>query len=153
MVTFYQRHKPVLNVAGLLLAIVVLGNFVIWLARHHSKTQDLANYLTAAAVAVTMVVVAFRWSARWPSGTALPRAFVALLLGAVLGAVISPFAAGQYPFHNGAGNFFNVIWLMAGSELVGAVLGVVFAIAVGKDYRTVALRNYEASKAGKPRRV
>src|SRR5258705_8242959 len=104
-----------------------------------------------AAVAVVLGVVVFRWISRELAGTALPRALVALAIGCAAAVLIGPFAGGDYPGSDGAGAFFNRVWIFMGAGMLGGLLGLTYAISIGKDYRTQALRRYEAAKNNKAR--
>jgi len=76
-----------------------------------------------AAVAVVMGVVVFRWISRERPAPRCPRARRAghRCAAAVL---IGPFAGGDYPGSDGAGEFFNRVWIFMGAGMLGGLLGL-----------------------------
>ncbi len=141
-----ERSKPVAIVAGLLFAIYTLGWFGNWLLRHHHHRQEAVGIAEIVVIGLIVAVAMFRWAARWPLIEAMPRLVIAIAIGCVASAVISPFAGGSYPFKGGAGDFFLKIWIFLGASLAGMLLGYIAVVAVGKDYRTGALRRVEAAR-------
>jgi predicted membrane protein len=141
-----ERSKPVAIVAGLLFAVYTLGWFANWLLRHHHHRQEAVGIAEIVLIGLIVAVAMFRWAGRWPLIEAMPRLVVAIAIGCVASAVISPFAGGSYPFKGGAGDFFLKIWIFLGASLVGMLLGYIAVVAVGKDYRTAALRRVEAAR-------
>lgn len=148
------RVKQVLTVAGVLFVIYTLSRFVVWLTRHSKHSvgwNEAAGYVAFGGIAVVMGVIVFRWIGRGLAGDVLPRALVALVLGCAAAVLIGPFAGGTYPGVDGAGAFFNRVWVILGAGILGGLLGLSYAISVGKDYRTQSLRRYEADRTQKAR--
>jgi hypothetical protein len=141
-----QRSKSVALVAGLLFAVYTLGWFVNWLERHHNNRQEAVGVAEIVLIALIVAGAMFRWAERWPLIETMPRLVVAVAIGCVASAVISPFAGGSYPFKGGAGDFFLKVWIFLGASLAGMLLGYIAVVAVGKDYRTGALRRLEAQR-------
>jgi hypothetical protein len=141
-----ERAKPVATVAGLLFVVYTLGWFGNWLLRHHHHRQEAVGIAEIVLIALVVAVVMFRWAARWPLIEVMPRLVVTIAIGCVASTLISPFAGGSYPFKGGAGEFFLKIWIFLGASLVGMLLGYIAVVAVGKDYRTGALRRVEAAR-------
>jgi hypothetical protein len=141
-----ERSKPVAMVAGLLFGVYTLGWFGNWLLRHHHHRQEAVGIAEIVLIGLIVAVAMFRWAARWPLIEAMPRLVVAIAIGCVASALLSPFAGGSYPFKGGAGDFFLKIWIFLGASIVGMLLGSIAVVAVGKDYRTGALRRVEAAR-------
>jgi cytochrome c oxidase subunit IV len=141
-----ERSKPVAIVAGALFGVYTLGWLVNWLARHHHNRQEAVGVAEIVLIGLIVAVAMFRWAERWPLIEAMPRLVVAIAIGCVASAVISPFAGGSYPFKGGAGDFFLKIWIFLGASLAGMLLGYIAVVAVGRDHRTGALRRLEAQR-------
>jgi hypothetical protein len=141
-----ERSKPVAMVGGLLFAVYTLGWFGNWLLRHHHHRQEAVGIAVIVLIGLIVAVTMFRWAARWPLIEAMPRLVVALAIGCVASALISPLAGGSYPFKGGAGDFFLKIWIFLGASLVGMLLGYIALVAIGKDYRAGALRRVESAR-------
>lgn len=141
-----ERSKPAAMVAGLLFAVYTLGWFANWLLRHHHHRQEAVGIAVIVLIGLIVAVAMFRWAARWPLVEAMPRLVVTIAIGCVASVLLSPFAGGSYPFKGGAGDFFLKIWIFLGVSIVGALLGYIALVAVGKDYRNGALRRVEAAR-------
>jgi len=148
-----DRIKPIAIYAAALFVVDTLGWFASWLARKHETVQNNIGIITLVLVAAVAGVGGYRWIVRYPMSRALNEIGAAIVAGCVASALISPFAGGSYPFHDGAGSFFLKIWLFLGASIGGVLLAALFAMAFGKDYRDQALKRYADVKAAKPRRA
>lgn len=147
-----ERYKPFV-VAGGLFLLAAAGRFVVWAAfRHNDSKQSVVGVIVEVIIGVTMAAAAYRWVCKFPMSRALGDLGLIWLVACLSTVLIAPLAGGTYPFVNGAGDFFNGIWLYAAIGGGGAVLGIIAAIAMGKDYRSEALKRYERAAAARPRR-
>lgn len=142
-----ERSKPIAMVAGLLFVVYTLGWFGNWLLRHHHDRQVALGIAEIVLIGLIVAVATFRWAARWPLIEAMPRLVVAIAIGCVASVLLAPFAGGSYPFKGGAGDFFLKIWIFLGVSIVGVLLGYIAVVALGKDYRTGALRRVEYARS------
>jgi hypothetical protein len=141
-----ERSKPVALVACLLFVVYTLGWFANRLFRHHHTRQEAVGIAEIVLIAGIVAVAMFRWAARRPLIETMPRLVVAIAVGCVASALISPFAGGSYPFKGGAGDFFLKIWIFLGASLIGMLFGYIAVVAVGKDYRAGSLRRLEQAR-------
>lgn len=149
-----DRYKPIAIVAGVLFLIDAVARFLVrifW--SHHESTQTVIGFIVLGLVAVVMAVAAYRWTVRWPSSRALPELGLVLLVACVASVVIGPLAGASYPFREGAGDFFHQVWIYLAIGGTGGVLGILAAMAVGRDHRAQALKRFARTQAAKPRRV
>lgn len=148
-----DRYKPIAVLAAALFVADTLGWFVSWLVRKSDTAQSNVGVVALVLIAAVAGVGGYRWIVRYPMNRALADIGLAIAAGCVASAVLSPFAGGSYPYHDGAGQFFLKIWLFLGAAIIGVLLAVLFAMAIGRDYRDQALKRYAETKAAKPRRV
>jgi hypothetical protein len=147
-----ERYKPFV-VAGGLFALAVVGRFVVWVAfRHDDSKQTVVGVIVEVIIALTMAIAAYLWVCRFPMSRALGDLGLIWVLACLSTVLIAPLAGGSSPFADGAGDFFNGIWLYAAVGGGGAVLGIIAAMAVGKDYRSQALKRYAQAAAARPHR-
>ena len=64
-----------------------------------------------------------------------------------------PFVSGGQPFANGSDGFFAQLALYAGFAVGGVLVGYWIAVALGRDYRSRALRAYTETRQARPRRI
>lgn len=147
-----ERFKPFV-VAGALFLVSVIGRFVVWAAFRHDKDQQATiGVIVMVVIGLTMAVSAYRWVRRFPMSRALGDLGLIWVVACLSTVLIAPLAGGSYPFHDGAGDFFQGIWLYAAVGAVGGVLGIITVIAVGQDHRAQALKRYAESAAARPHR-
>ncbi|HEY7174370.1 MAG TPA: hypothetical protein VH442_05585 [Micromonosporaceae bacterium] len=141
-----ERSKPIAVAAGLLFVVYTLGWFVNWLLRHHHSAQEIVGIVVIALIALVVAGTMFRWGARSPFGEAAPLLVLTVVIACALCVLVSPLAGGSYPFKAGAGDFFFKVWIFLGASLAGMLLGYIALVAVGRDYRTQALKQMERSR-------
>jgi hypothetical protein len=147
-------------VAAALFAVpIALGKMVGWASTHQSAPgfmyhhnhgiQTVSAYVGLGLVVVVVALVAYRWIVRTPMVQAGPHLVVTIGLGALIASFAYFAASRSYPFQDGAGQFFLRIWYFLGAAIVGVILGYLFAVAMGRDYRSRGLQAL-AAKARTP---
>lgn len=149
----WDRWRRIGLLAAGLFAITVVARLVsrFWAGDNESR-QDLLAWLAFGAVALLLAVVAFIWGRRFPMGRVILELGGAALVGCLLAVLVGPFLSGGAPFRGGAGNFFAGVWLYAAFAITGSALGLIALMALGLDYRSVALKRFEQMARAKPRR-
>jgi hypothetical protein len=149
-----DRWQPVGILAGVLFAINAVIRFIVWQLGQKSDTRQITLGLVGlGAVALIMAGAGWRWARRYPMNRVIPDLAVAISVACLLTVLVGPFAGGSAPFREGAGFFFGEVWQYLAAAGGGAVLGMLVLIAVGKDYRSQALKRYAETKLAKPRRT
>ncbi|MFC7548187.1 hypothetical protein [Plantactinospora sp. GCM10030261] len=149
-----RRWLPVGVLAGVLFAINVVARLIIRLGfEDDTEAADRVSLAMFAVIGLILAGVAFTWGrdrpvARWSADMA-----AAVLAAMLLTIFVGPFVSGVTPFSSGAGAFFAQIWLYAGFTAVGALVGYLVLVALGKDHRSESLRRYAQTRQAKPRRV
>jgi hypothetical protein len=114
--------------------------------------QVLLGLIGMIAVAVLLVAVTARWAVRHPLGRVVADLGLAVVVGSALSLVFGPFAAGSRPFVEGLGAFVGQVVMFLGIAAVGLLLGFLIVVALGKDWKSRGLRNYELNYQRRPRR-
>lgn len=150
----WQRWRQVVFLGAGLSAISLVARLAtrLWTGDDVGR-QELLGWLGYGAVALTLAVVAFRWARLRPMGRVALDLAGGALIGLLFSALVGPFISGGTPFDQGAGVFFGMIWLYAGVAIGASVLGLLLVTAIGKDYRSQALKRFAEAERGKPRRV
>ena len=149
-----DRWQPVGILAGVLFAINVVCRFIVWQLVPKSDSKQIALGLIALGlIAAIMVWAGYRWAVRYPSARLAGDLAAAVAVACALTVLVGPFAGGSVPFKEGAGFFFAEIWQYLAFAGGGTILGMLVAIALGRDYRSKALKRYTELKLAKPRRV
>jgi hypothetical protein len=149
-----QRWRAVGVVAGVLLLINSIGRFVAWRMAPHSDTKQFTIALIAlGGVVLAMIIAGSSWAIRHPVGRLLGDLGAALAAGAVLTFLIGPFFGGTAFWSVKLGTEWALAWryLLVGS--LAALFGLAIATMVGKDYRSVRLRQFVATRNAKPKRA
>lgn len=150
----WQRWRQILFLAGVLSAIALVARLVTrFYVGDDEGRQEVLGWVGYGAVALTLAVTAFVWARRRPMGQVALDLAGAALLGCLFSVLVGPFISGGNPFANGAGFFFDTIWLYAGIAIGAALLGLLAVTALGQDYRSKALKRFAESERGKPRRL
>ncbi len=149
-----DRWQPVGILAGVLFLVNVVCRFIVWQLTPKSDSKQIALGLIALGlVAVIMGWAGFRWSIRYPTSRVGADLAATIAVACALTVLVGPFAGGSVPFKEGAGFFFGEIWQYLGFAGGGTIVGMLIAIALGRDYRSKALKRYTQVTAAKPRRV
>ena len=164
LVIVVARREPGLRremaVASAVFAgVITLGRLVGWVTTHPSAPgflyhhnrgiQTVTGFVAVGLLVVAVAVFAYRWVIQSPMVQAGPHLVVAVALGCLIAAFTGPAASRSYPFQDGAGSFFNRIWLFFAAAIVGAIFGYIAAVATGRDYRSRGLQAL-AAKARTP---
>jgi hypothetical protein len=149
-----DRWLPVGILAGVLFAINAVIRLIVWQFVTKSDTKQIAlGFVGLGLVALVMGAAGYRWGRRYPMSRVGPDLSTGVVAACALTVLVGPFAGGTLPFKEGAGFFFGEIWQYLAFAGGGAILGLLVLIALGKDYRSQALKRYAETKMAKPRRV
>jgi hypothetical protein len=149
-----DRWLPVGIVAGVLFAINAVIRFIVWQVAPKSDTKQIAlGFVGLGLTALVMAIAGYRWGRRYPMSRVGPDLSVMVAVACALTVLVGPFAGGTQPFKEGAGIFFGEIWHYLAFAGGGAVLGILFLMALGRDYRAQALKRYAQTRMAKPRKV
>src|SRR6266536_3475342 len=149
-----ERWQPVAILIGILFAINAVTRFIVWQLAPKSDTKQITlGLIGLGLVALIMGVSGYRWAVRYPLSRLAADLGAAIAVACLLTVLVGPFAGGSVPFKEGAGGCFGEIWQYLGFAGGGAVLGLLVAIMLGRDYRSKALKRYTQQKLAKPRRV
>jgi hypothetical protein len=149
-----DRWLPVGVLAGALFAINAIARFVVWLVASKSEAkQTLVGLIAVFAVAAAMIVAAYWWARRRPMPVAIGELSLALAIGCLLSVLVGPFAGGSAPFREGSAFFVAEIWHYLLIGAAGGVFGLLVVTALGRDYKSEALKRYARAALAKPRRV
>ena len=148
------RWLPVGILALILFAVNAASRLIVRLGYDGDSTaQNRASLIMFSVIAVVLGVLAFARGRREPVGRWLADLSAAAGIALLLTVLVGPFISGGTPFANGAGDFFNQIWLYAGFAGGGMLIGFLLCTALGLDYRSQGLKRYAESRLTKPRRV
>jgi predicted acyltransferase len=159
-----NRYKPIAIVAGLLFLIGAVGGLLGSGAFTSVSGASRTGLTVFILIGLVMCVAAYWWAIRFPIHRVVPDLGLIIAFSCLASILLLPLienitAKGKWkwgpasPFYGGAGLFFDKIWLYLACTLLGALIGWLISIAVGKDYRTKALKHYTAAATAKPRRV
>jgi hypothetical protein len=149
-----QRWVWIAVVALGLFAINVIARLVIRIGfSGDDNAENRVTIVMFAVIGLALAVVTFLRAQQKRPSQWLPEIAAAAIGGMLLTILVGPFVSGDGPFESGAGNFFAQVWLYGGFAIVGTLLGYWIATALGRDYRSKALKAYSQTRAAKPRRV
>jgi hypothetical protein len=97
----------------------------------------------AGAVVLFMALAGAWWAIRYPFQRLFFDLGAAAVIGALLALLIAPFAGGSVPFDEGLATFVGEFLQFVGLSALGAILGFIAMIVVGKDWKSRGLRAYE----------
>lgn len=149
-----DRWLPIGVLAAVLFAVNVAARLVARLGfNEDGEAQDRVSLAMFVVIGLVLAVMAFLWGRRHPAGRWIGDVGAAVLIALVLTVFVGPFVSGDSPFESGAGDFFAQIWLYAGFALGGSLIGFLFLVALGLDYRSQGLKRFAEARMAKPRRV
>jgi hypothetical protein len=150
----WQRWRQVGVLVGVLFALNAVSRLIVWLfADKSERAQTVIGLIHAMAVGLVMIYAGWVWAQRKLMPRVVGELTVAIVLGLVCSLILGPFAGGSAPFVEGGDLIYAETWhylLFAG---VGAALGVLLAIMLGRDPKSRAYKRYADANKGKPRRV
>jgi hypothetical protein len=149
-----QRWMPVGVLAGVLFATNVVARVVVRLTAAASDTDQIRIGLIAnVAVTAVMIGAAYWWACRYPIIRLAADLAVATVAACAASVLIGPYAGGSRPFAEGGAFFFGQIWQYLAISAGGALLGLLVAMMLGKDWKSQAWKRYGETVTAKPRRV
>ncbi len=149
-----RQWRQVGVLAGVLFVLNAVSRLIVWLFESKSDHgQTVIGLIYVISVGLVMVYAGWYWAQR----KLMPRVFgeltVAVLIGLVFSLLLGPFAGGSAPFAEGGDLVWAEAWhylLFAG---IGAVLGVLVAMMLGRDPKSRAYKRYAEANKGRPRKV
>jgi hypothetical protein len=144
-----------IRVGLLALAIVVVNvvsRFVTWKFDLKDGAQDTAGLIAILVVAAVLAGATAWWAVKFPFTRAFADLGAATIVAALVALILGPFAGGTKPFEEGLGLFVGEFLMFLGVAAVGAVLGFLAVVALGKDWKSRGLRRYEERYAKRPHR-
>jgi len=139
--------------AGALFAINVVARLVTRLAfADDIAAKDRITIAMMIAVGLVMAGTAFVWGRLRPQGVVAADLAAGGGTGGLLSIVVGPLVSGEAPLDDGAGFFFSQVWLYAGVAGGGALLGLLFLIMLGRDYKSQSLKRFAEAQLAKPKR-
>ncbi|MBV1849052.1 hypothetical protein [Catellatospora tritici] len=147
-----ERWLPVGVIAAVLFAVNVVAR---WVAKgiKDADRQSVAGLVALGVIGLVFFAMAVYWGRVRPQARVVADLAAAGGVACLLSILVGPLLAGENPFAQGAGAFFNQIWLYAGVFVVGTGLGLVGLIAFASDYRARQLRAFAQQSKARPRRV
>jgi hypothetical protein len=149
-----RRWREVGVLAGVLFLLNAVSRLIVWLfASKSDNAQTAIGLIYVLAVGLVMVYAGWYWAQRRLMPRVVGELTVAVLLGLVFSIVLGPFAGGSAPFVEGG----DLIWAEAWHYLVfaglGAALGVLGAMTLGRDPKSRAYKRYAEANKGRPRKA
>ncbi len=152
--SWLRRWREVGVLAGVLFVMNALSRLIVWLfASKSDNGQTAIGLIYVIAVGLVMIYAGWRWAQRWLMPRVVGELTVAVLLGLVFSLVLGPFAGGSAPFVEGGDLVWAEAWHYVVFAGVGAALGVLLAMMLGRDPKSRAYKRYAEANKGKPRKV
>jgi hypothetical protein len=108
--------------------------------------------LGALSVVVFLAVIAAVWAVRNPQGRVIADLGAATLVGVLLALLIGPFIGGGTPFAEGLETFVLEFLQFVGLCALGAFIGFVAMVALGRDWKSRGLAAYARKYGKRPQR-
>ncbi|MEV6526856.1 hypothetical protein AB0M43_33490 [Longispora sp. NPDC051575] len=149
-----QRWMPVAALAAALFVINAVARLIVWKADIAKDTeQTRIGMITFGAISVLCVAAAAWWALRYPLDRVAADLLAAGVTAAVLSVVLGPLFSGKPVFDGGFGMVLGQLVLYLALAGLGAGLGILGVIAVGRDWKTRAWKRHEESLNAKRNRV
>jgi len=147
-----QRWTRVGLLALAIVLINVVSRFVSWKFDLVDAQETTIGLVAIIIVAVVLVGATAWWAIRYPFTRAFADLGAATIVGALVSLVLGPFAGGKKPFEEGLALFVGEFLMFLGIAAIGALLGFLTVVALGKDWKSRGLRRYEERYTKRPRR-
>ncbi|WP_412540467.1 hypothetical protein R8Z50_32410 [Longispora sp. K20-0274] len=139
-----QRWMPVGVLAAALFVINAVARLIVWKADiAKDAEQTKVGMITFGAIAVLCVGAAAWWAIRYPLDRVAADLLVAGGSAALLSVVLGPLFNGKPVFDGGIGIVLGQLVLYLALAGLGAGLGILGVIAVGRDWKTRAWKRHE----------
>lgn len=152
-----QRMLRIGVLVVMLFLINVVARLVARLAYGDGTAGDLVAQERLAwvgwiSVALVMAVTAGWWTRLRPQGEVAADLSIGAAAAGLLYVTVGPLVSGPPWFEEGLGGSIILLTIYLGVAGVGALLGMLLLIALGRDYTTRALRDYARARSTRPRR-
>lgn len=149
-----RKWRQVGILAGVLFLLNVVSRLIVWIfASDSDKAQLRIGLGYAIAVGVVMIYAGYWWAQRKLMPRVVGELTVAILLGLLFSLLLGPFAGGSAPFVEGGDLIYAEAWHYLLCAGIGAGLGVLLTIMLGRDPRSRAYQRYAEAGKGRPRRA
>lgn len=153
-------NRRVLRI-GVLVAVLFVVNAVARLVgrfafgdgtAEHLEAQERLGWVGWGTIALTMAVAAAWWIRQRPQGEVAGELAGAAALAGLLYVTVGPFLSAPPRFDEGLGTSIIQVSIYLGVAGVGALVGALVMIALGRDYTSRSLKRFAESRSVKPRR-
>jgi hypothetical protein len=139
-----QRWVRVGLLALVIAAVNVISRFITWkFELADASQQTTLGVIAIAAVGAVLIASTVWWAIRYPFPRVVGDIGVATIAAAMVSLLLGPFAGGSKPFAEGLGVFVGEFLMFLGIAFVGALVGFLGLVALGKDWKSRGLRRYE----------
>jgi hypothetical protein len=138
-----------INVIARLVARLAFGDATA----EHLAAQERLAWLGWASVALVMAVAAWWWGRQRTPGEVATDLTIGAAAAGLLYVTAGPFISGPPWFEEGLGGSIISLTIYLSVAGVGALLGMLLLIALGRDYTSRALRDYAQARSTRPRRA
>ncbi len=106
----------------------------------------------ALAVVALVAVAAAWWAVRYPTGRVAADVGAATLIGVLLALLLGPFLGDSKPYAEGLETFVLEFLQFVGLCALGAFIGFVTMVTLGRDYKSRGLAAYVRKYGKRPQR-
>jgi hypothetical protein len=139
----------VINVIARLVARLAYGDGT----PDHLAAQDRLAWIGWLAIAFAMAAAAWWWGRLRPQGAVVADLATAAAAAGLLYVLVGPFVSEPPRFDGGLGGGIIALTIYLGVTGVGALVGMLLLVALGRDQRSQALRRYAQARSTRPRRA
>lgn len=137
-----------------LFAINGIARLVVWqFGLVDDKDQILAGLLASVAAGLLSLYAGIRWTYLYRMPRVVADLGAAIGVAALLAVLLGPYLGGSTPLVEGFGFAFRQFVYFAGVMALGAAVGALVTIALGKDWKSRGWRYHEERIRSRPRRV
>jgi MFS family permease len=149
-----ERWLPAGVFAGTLFAVNIVARIVVRLAAGKDDGKQIwIGLVELIAVGIVALVAAALWVRRLPMPRAVGDLVVGVLVGGVLSTVVGPFISGGKALGDGFGYFITQMFYYAAVCGLGALFGALGVMVAGLDYKSQSWKRYATVIQSQPRKV
>lgn len=119
----------------------------------HEAALDRLQWIGWGVIALTMAVAAGWWIRHRVQGAVAIDLLIAGGAAGLLFIIIGPFLSAPPRFEDGLGGSIVLLTVYLAVAGVGALIGALSVVALGKDFQSRQLEQYAKSRESRPRRV